>query len=118
MAAAPRPGPVTEGAPEPLGVSVTRSGVNVAVWSAQAQVRAFTARHPAVPEALRGTFAALSHPAVIAHLKGLGVTTLELLPVAAWIDERHLPPVGLTNAWGYNPVALLAPDPRLAPGGW
>ncbi len=40
------------------------------------------------------------------------------MPAAAWIDERHLPPLGLTNYWGYNPVALLAPDPRLAPGGW
>jgi glycogen operon protein len=40
-----------------------------------------------------------------------------LLPIAAWIDERHLPPLGLSNAWGYNPVTMLALDPRLAPGG-
>ena len=39
------------------------------------------------------------------------------MPTAAWIDERHLPPLGLANYWGYNPVAFLAPDPRLAPGG-
>ena len=39
------------------------------------------------------------------------------MPIAAWIDERHLPPLGLTNAWGYNPVIFMAPDPRLAPGG-
>ena len=39
------------------------------------------------------------------------------MPVTAWIDERHLPPLGLTNAWGYNPVAFMALDPRLAPGG-
>jgi glycogen operon protein len=81
------------------------------------QVRAFTIRHPAVPEALRGTFAGLAHPAVLAHLTRLGVTAVELLPCAAWVDERHLPPLGLTNAWGYNPVCPLAPDPRLAPGG-
>ena len=80
-------------------------------------VRGFTARHPAIPEAQRGTFAGLAHPAARAHLRRLGVTMVELLPAAAWIDERHLPPLGLTNYWGYNPVAFLAPDPRLAPGG-
>jgi glycogen operon protein len=81
-------------------------------------LRGFTRTHPEIPEGLRGTFAGLAHPAAIAHFKRLGVTTLELMPCAAWIDERHLPPLGLSNAWGYNPVALLAPDPRLAPGGW
>ena len=80
-------------------------------------VKGFTARHPAIPEAIRGTFAALSHPAAIAHLTQLGVTMVELMPAAAWADERHLPPRRLTNHWGYNPVALLCPDPRLAPGG-
>ena len=81
-------------------------------------VRGFTRTHPDIPEAIRGTFAALAHPAAIAHLTRLGVTTVELLPAAAWVDERHLPPLGLTNYWGYNPVAWMAPDPRLAPGGW
>ena len=80
-------------------------------------VKGFTALHPGIPEAIRGTFAGLAHPAAIAHLARLGVTMVELLPVAAWVDERHLPPLGLTNYWGYNPVAFLAPDPRLAPGG-
>jgi glycogen operon protein len=80
-------------------------------------VKGFTARHPEVPEAIRGTFAGLAHPAAVAHLKGLGVTTVELMPCAAWVDERHLPPLGLSNYWGYNPVAPLCPDPRLAPGG-
>ena len=81
-------------------------------------VRGFTRAHPDIPEALRGTFAGLAHPAAVAHLKGLGITTVELMPAAAWIDERHLPPLGLTNAWGYNPIAFLAPEPRMAPGGW
>ncbi len=81
-------------------------------------VRGFTRTHPDVPEPLRGTFAGLGHPAAIAHLKRLGVTSVEILPAAAWVDERHLPPLGLTNYWGYNPVAFCAPDPRLAPGGW
>ncbi len=80
-------------------------------------VRGFTACHPEVPAALRGTFAGLAHPAAIAHLRALGVTHIELLPCAAWVDERHLPPLGLGNYWGYNPVGFLAPDPRLAPGG-
>lgn len=81
-------------------------------------VKGFTALHPDIPPQLRGTFAGLAHEAAIAHLKRLGLTTLELLPCAAWIDERHLPPLGLSNYWGYNPIALMTPDPRLAPGGW
>ncbi|MDB5378920.1 MAG: glycogen debranching enzyme GlgX, partial [Rubritepida sp.] len=80
-------------------------------------VRGFTQRHPDIPEALRGTFAGLAHPAAIAHLTRLGVTQVELLPTAAWVDERHFGPLGLTNYWGYNTVCWLAPDPRLAPGG-
>ncbi len=80
-------------------------------------VRAFTMRHPDVPEAQRGTVAALAHPAVLAHLKKLRVAAVELMPIVAWIDERHLPPLGLANAWGYNPVAPMALDPQLCPGG-
>jgi glycogen debranching enzyme len=80
-------------------------------------VRAFTMRHPAVPAAKRGTVAALAEPPVIEHFKRLGVTAVELMPVAAWIDERHLEQFGLTNAWGYNPVTFMPLDPRLAPGG-
>ena len=81
------------------------------------QVRAFTMRHPAVPAAKRGTIAALAEPAVIEHLTRLGVTAVELMPVVAWIDERHLEPLGLTNAWGYNSVSFMALEPELAPGG-
>ena len=81
-------------------------------------VRGFTMTHPDIPPAIRGTFAALAHPASIAHLTRLGITTVELMPSAAWMDERHLPPLNLSNYWGYNPIAFLAPDPRLAPGGW
>ena len=80
-------------------------------------VRGFTMRHPDVPPAQRGTIAALGHPAVIAHLKALHVSAVELMPLTAWIDERHLGPLGLTNYWGYNPVSWFAIDPRLAPGG-
>lgn len=80
-------------------------------------VRGFTMLHPDVPEEQRGTIAALAHPSVIAHLKTIGVSAVELMPIVAWIDERHLPPLRLTNAWGYNPVVPMAIDPRLAPGG-
>lgn len=80
-------------------------------------VRAFTKLHPDVPEKQRGTTAALAHPAIVEHLQRLGVSAVELMPVTASIDERHLPPLGLSNAWGYNPVTFMALDPRLAPGG-
>lgn len=80
-------------------------------------VKAFTICHPGVPDAVRGTVAALAEPCIIEHLKSLGIDTVELMPLCAWIDERHLPPLGLANAWGYNPVNFFAPDPRLAPGG-
>jgi glycogen operon protein len=80
-------------------------------------VRPFTILHPEIPENLRGTVGALAHPSIIAHLKRIGVAAVELMPITAWIDERHLPPLGLTNGWGYNPIALMALDPRLVPGG-
>lgn len=80
-------------------------------------VRGFSKLHPDVPEPLRGTVAALADPSVISHLKKLHVGAVELMPIVAWIDERHLPPLGLSNAWGYNPVAMMALDPGLCPGG-
>ncbi len=81
-------------------------------------VRGFTKLHPKIPEAIRGTFAGLAHPAAIEHLVKLGISCIEIMPAAAWIDERHLHAAGLTNYWGYNPITFMAPDPRLAPGGW
>nr|WP_260927967.1 glycogen debranching protein GlgX [Novosphingobium sp. 9] len=83
----------------------------------EVNVRGFTIQHPEVPEAIRGTVAALATPPVIEHLKRLHVTAVELMPIVAWIDERHLPPLGLRNGWGYNPVAPMALDPGLCPGG-
>lgn len=80
-------------------------------------IRAFTMLHPDVPMEQRGTVAALAHPAILAHLKKLHVSAVELMPIVAWLDERHLPPLGLKNGWGYNPVSLMALDPRLCPGG-
>lgn len=80
-------------------------------------VRGFTMRHPSVQGPLRGTIAALTTRRVINHFKHLGVDTVQLMPTAAWIDEGHLPALGLTNAWGYNPLTYFAVDPRLAPRG-
>jgi len=80
-------------------------------------VRGFSMRHPSVQGPLRGTIAALTTKRVVDHFKHLGVDTIQLMPTAAWIDEGHLPALGLTNAWGYNPVAYFAIDPRLAPRG-
>lgn len=91
-------------------------------WSSaviyELHVRGMTRTHPGAPPEIRGTFAALSCPAVIEHLSKLGVTTLEIMPCWTWIDEAHLVESGLTNYWGYNPVAFMTPEPRLAPGGW
>jgi glycogen operon protein len=80
-------------------------------------VRGYTMRHPSVQGPLRGTVAGLTTRRVIEHFKYLGVDTVQLMPTAAWIDEGHLPALGLTNAWGYNPVTYFAIDPRLAPRG-
>ena len=68
-----------------------------------------TRRLPGVPEHLRGTYAGLCHPVTIEHLRSLGVTTVELLPVHAFADEPHLVEHGLTNHWGYNTVGFFAP---------
>ncbi|MFD8319674.1 glycogen debranching protein GlgX [Kitasatospora purpeofusca] len=72
-------------------------------------VRGFTRRHPDVPPELRGTYAGLAHPAAIAHLTGLGVTAVELLPVHHHVSEDHLQARGLVNYWGYNTVGYFAP---------
>ncbi|PST18717.1 glycogen debranching enzyme GlgX [Mesorhizobium plurifarium] len=80
-------------------------------------VKPFTILHPGVPEEKRGTVAALAEPVIIDHLASLGVSAVELMPIVAWVDERHLPALGLHNGWGYNPIAPMALDPRLVPGG-
>ncbi len=80
-------------------------------------VRGYTMRHPSVQGPLRGTIAGLTTHRVVEHLQYLGVDTVELMPIAAFIDDGHLPALGLTNAWGYNPVSYFAVDPRLAPRG-
>ena len=77
-------------------------------------VKGYTKLHPAVPENLRGTYLGLAHPAVIDHLRRLGITAVELLPVQASISERILVERGLANYWGYNSLAWFAPAPQHA----
>jgi glycogen debranching enzyme GlgX len=84
----------------------------------ETHARGFSMVHPDVPKDQRGRFAALASPAAISHFQSIGITAIEVMPLAAWIDERHLAPLGLTNYWGYNPIGFMAPDPRLVPGGW
>jgi glycogen operon protein len=81
----------------------------------EVHVKGFTRLHPDVPEKQRGTYAGLGSDAIIQHLKGLGVTAVELMPVHHHVDDRHLVQKGLTNYWGYNTLAYLAPDLRYAP---
>jgi glycogen operon protein len=75
----------------------------------EAHVRGLTMNHPAVPPRLRGTYAGLAHPAVIEHLKQLGVTAIELMPVHRFITDHGLAEKGLHNYWGYNTVGFFAP---------
>jgi glycogen debranching enzyme len=77
-------------------------------------LKAFTALHPGVPEALRGSYAGLAHPAAIAHLKRLGITTVCLMPLAQRADEPRLLRQGLSNHWGYNTIGWAAPETRYA----
>jgi glycogen operon protein len=78
----------------------------------EAHVRGLTMRHPDVPEADRGTFQGLASPPVIDHLKSLGVTAIELLPVHAFANDRFLQDKGLSNYWGYNTLSFFAPHAR------
>jgi len=82
----------------------------------ECHVKGMTARHPAVPEGLRGTYLGLASDAILDHLLSLGVTTVELLPVHHFVVDRHLLDRGLTNYWGYNSVGFFAPDSRYASG--
>jgi glycogen operon protein len=80
----------------------------------ETHVRGFTKLHPGVPEHHRGTFAGMGSQAAIDHIKALGVTSVELLPVHTFINDGHLLDRGLTNYWGYNSIGFFAPDPRYA----
>ncbi len=83
----------------------------------EAHVRGLTALHPEVPPALRGTYAGLASAPLLEHLRRLGVTSVELLPVHAIIDERRLIDLGLRNYWGYNSIGYFAPESRYSASG-
>lgn len=80
----------------------------------EAHVKGLTQQHPDIPEEIRGTYAAIGHPACIKHLTDLGVTAIELMPIHQFVADRHLVEKGLTNYWGYNTIAFFAPDIRYA----
>ncbi|ARU31296.1 glycogen debranching enzyme GlgX [Sulfuriferula sp. AH1] len=80
-------------------------------------VKGFTMQHPDIPPEFRGTYAGLTMEPAIEHLKQLGITTVELMPVHAFLDDRHLIERGLRNYWGYNSISFMAPDSRYSASG-
>jgi glycogen operon protein len=78
----------------------------------ETHVRGYTMLHPAIPPQLRGTFSGLAHRSIVEYIKSLGITAIELLPIHAFVDDRHLLARGLRNYWGYNTIGFFAPDPR------
>ena len=80
-------------------------------------VKGFTARHPKVPKELRGTYAGLTHPAVVDYIKSLGITAVELIPVHQFVADKSLVDRDLTNYWGYNSIGFFAPESRYASTG-
>ena len=77
----------------------------------ETHVRGYTKLHPAVPEELRGTYSGLATKEVLDYIRHLGVTSVELLPVHAFVDDSHLIDKALTNYWGYNSIGFFAPHP-------
>ena len=75
-------------------------------------VAGYTKLHPDVPAEQRGKFLGLTTPQVLDHLKSIGITTIELLPVQAFVDDRPLVQKNLVNYWGYNTIGYFAPEPR------
>jgi len=82
----------------------------------EAHIKGLTRRHPDLPPELRGSYAGIAHPAIVSHLKKLGVTAIELLPMQHFLDEPRLMENGLSNYWGYNPLAWFVPMQRYASG--
>ncbi|HTY72081.1 MAG TPA: glycogen debranching protein GlgX [Actinomycetes bacterium] len=83
----------------------------------EAHVKGMTKLHPEIPEPLRGTYAGMAHPATVSHLKRIGVTTVELMPVHQFVQDHHLQERGLSNYWGYNTIGFLAPHNEYASSG-
>ncbi|MDQ1731663.1 MAG: isoamylase [Pseudonocardiales bacterium] len=87
----------------------------------EAHVKGLTETHPQIPDEIRGTYSAIAHPVMIDHLKTLGVTAIELMPVHHFANDSTLQEKGLTNYWGYNTIGFFAPDHKYTssatPGG-
>jgi isoamylase len=83
----------------------------------EAHVRGLTLRHPEIPLHQRGTYAGLAHPAIIEHLRRMGITAVELMPVHQFVPEQAMVQRGLTNYWGYNTIGFLAPHNRYSSAG-
>lgn len=83
----------------------------------ETHVKGFTQLHPGIPEDIRGTYAALSHPVTINYLKDLGITAIELMPVHHFVKDSYLEEKGLNNYWGYNTIGFFAPDVRYSSSG-
>jgi isoamylase len=82
----------------------------------EAHVKGLTATHPDVPEEIRGTYAAVAHPAMLEHYRRIGVTAIELMPVHQFVHDSHLVERGLRNYWGYNTIGFFAPHNGYALG--
>ncbi|MDD2704225.1 MAG: alpha-amylase family glycosyl hydrolase, partial [Acidocella sp.] len=80
----------------------------------ETHTRGFTRLHPGVPEPLRGTYAGFGQRDVLRHIRELGVTSVELLPIHSFADDGHLLEGGLVNYWGYNTIGFFAPETRYA----
>ncbi len=83
----------------------------------EAHVKGLSMKHPEIPEEIRGTYAAIAHPAMIKHLSDLGITAIELMPVHQFVQDAPLVDRGLSNYWGYNTIGFLAPHNAYAAGG-
>ena len=80
----------------------------------ETHVKGLTKQHPDVPKAQQGKYLGACHPVILAHLKSLGVTTVQFMPLASFMPEPYITEKGMTNYWGYNPVNFFAPEPRYA----
>ena len=105
----------------PKGVVVdssilTKSAMPLVPWPKtviyESHVKGLTARHPLISSDIRGTYKAISDPAMIDHFLKIGVTSIELLPIHAFLQDRHLQEKNLTNYWGYNTLNFFAPEPQ------
>ncbi|MDR0436548.1 MAG: glycogen debranching enzyme GlgX, partial [Propionibacteriaceae bacterium] len=106
---------VVESSPPPEPIAARRPLHRSVIY--ETHVLGFTRNHPEVPEHLRGSYLGLAYPAVIEHLRRIGVTAVELLPIHHFISEPFLVGRGLENYWGYNTLAFLAPHASYAAAG-